>query len=321
MPFTPPRTLQNREIWQNSYYNDLITYLETYLSAIGSADLAVPLQLSRPGQALNGGFHSFLGFKHLAGAAAATPILDVCAYGAVGDYSARDDDNIQAAINALPATGGVVLIPPGIYKLDQTINLSGTDNSRSNVVLMGFGEASRLRISGTFTMPSGIVFVTGGSARSGHALVNLTVDTARDIYAPAMFGVSTSSAADPLIDGVAFRNHYGTALQVNGSSGVKILHCRFENVTDTAIAITGGGSSQVDSVLVEGCRIKTGFLYGISISGTKSARIYGNRITSGQATSAGIGLYADASSSARGVDLIGNLISGVQDGIRLETRA
>ena len=50
-------------------------------------------------------------------------VFNVKAYGAVGDGVADDTHAIVAAINATPATGGVIYFPPGLYKIISVITV------------------------------------------------------------------------------------------------------------------------------------------------------------------------------------------------------
>ena len=72
-------------------------------------------------------------------------------FGAVGNGTTDDTAAIQAAINALATTGGVILIPPGIYKVSSTLNIVyGTqsfDDWRDypiSINLQGNGKSSQL---------------------------------------------------------------------------------------------------------------------------------------------------------------------------------
>ena len=56
---------------------------------------------------------------------------NVKAYGAIGNGTTDDTNAIQAAIDAVPSTGGVVFLPVGVYKLTDTIDL------KSNIVFRG----------------------------------------------------------------------------------------------------------------------------------------------------------------------------------------
>ena len=52
-----------------------------------------------------------------------TAVLSVKNYGAVGDGVRDDTASFQAAINALPSTGGTVQVPAGTYLIDPTVNV------------------------------------------------------------------------------------------------------------------------------------------------------------------------------------------------------
>lgn len=52
------------------------------------------------------------------------PWLDVRAFGAVGDGTTDDTSAIQAALNSVPSSGGVVYLPIGVYKVTSDLNLS-----------------------------------------------------------------------------------------------------------------------------------------------------------------------------------------------------
>jgi hypothetical protein len=66
------------------------------------------------------------------------PIYDVFAFGAVGDGTTDDTAAIQAAIDALPSSGGVVYLPAATYVVNGTLNLTDKENVR----LRGDGAAN-----------------------------------------------------------------------------------------------------------------------------------------------------------------------------------
>lgn len=65
-------------------------------------------------------------------------VVNVKDFGAAGDGVADDTAAVQAAIDACPAGGGIVLVPPGVYALSAALNL------RPRVAIQGAGSASRL---------------------------------------------------------------------------------------------------------------------------------------------------------------------------------
>jgi hypothetical protein len=71
-------------------------------------------------------------------------VINVTQYGATGDGKTDDTAAIQAAIDAVPASGGSVMFPPGTYIVapDRTVGIA----IKSNLRLAGSGAASILRI-------------------------------------------------------------------------------------------------------------------------------------------------------------------------------
>ena len=77
--------------------------------------------------------------------------VSVIDFGATGNGTTDDTAAIQAAINALATTGGIVLIPPGIYKVSSTLNIvyvtQSFDDWRDypiSINLQGNGKSSQL---------------------------------------------------------------------------------------------------------------------------------------------------------------------------------
>lgn len=64
--------------------------------------------------------------------------LDVRDFNTVGDDIADDTAAIQAAINALPATGGILWFPAGVYRIATALTL------KSNITLMGVGQVASI---------------------------------------------------------------------------------------------------------------------------------------------------------------------------------
>ena len=61
-------------------------------------------------------------------------VFNVKDYGATGDGSTDDKAAIQAAINAVPSTGGTVVFPAGKYKLGSSLTIGATQNA---IILQG----------------------------------------------------------------------------------------------------------------------------------------------------------------------------------------
>src|SRR5215813_13764391 len=71
-------------------------------------------------------------------------VYNVKAYGAIGNGVADDAPAINAAIQALPSSGGIVFLPAGTYRLTTSINIQDTDagNHRKGVRFVGSNAGS-----------------------------------------------------------------------------------------------------------------------------------------------------------------------------------
>ena len=67
-------------------------------------------------------------------------------YGATGQGVVDDQPALQAAIDALPRHGGIVALPPGTYRLSQSLRLGnggqGVASTRHGILLEGIGTAN-----------------------------------------------------------------------------------------------------------------------------------------------------------------------------------
>jgi hypothetical protein len=102
-------------------------------------------------------------------------------FGAVGDDSADDTAAIQAAVDALgpgpfAGGGGIVYIPPGIYKVSSSINIIATGAApHSNVTIQGDGVGSSL-LRATNALVNAPVLNFDGSATN-----RIAFETVRDL--------------------------------------------------------------------------------------------------------------------------------------------
>jgi hypothetical protein len=108
--------------------------------------------------------------------------FNVRSFGAVGDGVTNDAAAIQAAINALPAGGGIVYFPPGTYKVSTKISLPD-----KSVILSGSGFGSVIKLGTSaitlFEAPNGLTVtrvytfealrVTGNDGTNQTFFVNL----------------------------------------------------------------------------------------------------------------------------------------------------
>lgn len=125
--------------------------------------------------------------------ATVTDILNVKAFGAVADDSTDSTTAIQAAIDAAPAIGGQVFIPPGAYKVttinitnpNKVVRLAGLDASVGGSQLRTEANAPLLKITMRCTV-EGIAFK--GSYNASYTNQDLIlVDDVNDVYLRNLF--------------------------------------------------------------------------------------------------------------------------------------
>lgn len=144
-------------------------------------------------------------------------------YNARGNGSADDTAAIQAALDAVPATGGVVYLPAGRYKVSSTLAIT-----QDNTTLMGAGAGNR--IGGTQVGTGSRIEATAGVT----AVVVSVQRTANDrtvygvkIQDIAIDGDTIGSNVDGLlfksvkgeIHNVAINNCTGNGIRVQGYNG------------------------------------------------------------------------------------------------------
>ena len=150
------------------------------------------------------------------------PWHDVKAYGAVGDGVADDTAAIQAAIDALGASGGTVFLPSGDYKI----------------------TASLVPVSNLF-------FLGAGYTATGAAPTPATRLKASTLEAPIINSADKSSVH---IRGIAFsgKNAAGSkGIYATGTYEWTIEDCFFDTFGDSAIEIASGTGGTFGHIFVQ----------------------------------------------------------------------
>lgn len=209
-------------------------------------------------------------------------VVNVKDYGATGDGVTDDTAAIQAALNAVP-TGGIVVIPPGTYAISSTL-VPG-----SNITIRGTNSGGRQS-----TIGSSIVALP---ALSGYPMIqapttsNFIVMTDLELNGQqnALNGiVMTESSTDILtlwiIDRVYIHQCTSDGIVVNsGRESVKIIRCQVmsnggngillessdSNVTQSEIGLNSGSGVWVSGAAqrVNECEIYQNQGSGITVSG------------------------------------------------------
>lgn len=142
-----------------------------------------------------------------------TPWLDVKAYGATGDGATDDTTAIQAAVNAIPAAGGVVFVPPGVYLISGPINLNAF------VIVRGVGyQGTEIRAKSTFSGAAMIQNLTQDGTQQFVGIESLYVNANKSV-ATVPIGIKLSTIGQPTyLRDVAVGSATGNGIVVDGGS-------------------------------------------------------------------------------------------------------
>jgi len=134
-------------------------------------------------------------------------------------------DTLADAIADLSATGGMVILGPKEYTLTSTLDLSAGD-TKTNVLLVGMGPASKLTASGSFTGTRLVALsAKTGVYRQRMGVYNLSIDTQGT---DSLIGIDCANTEDSYISGVYFQDDSSSlskAINLNECSRAVITHC------------------------------------------------------------------------------------------------
>lgn len=323
MSFTPTiPSLAARQPWTNATYNTLIANLKAAFGTIAGSDFTtVPARfyLSRSGQSLvshRNSIYDFVRYMGLTGATAPSiqVIRDVGGKGATGDGATDDTAAIQAAIDDCPASGGIVLIPPGTYVISG-ISLPGTDGSRSNMTLLGFGAASVLKAKNSFGAGTSILQL---GVTTGNKVLNLTIDGNRANQGNDTVGINMYRSSQSHVIGVTIKNVRGTGISFTYGTGDRILRTIIKGGSGVGILCAAVAPQVIRHLLIRGCLIHDNDSDGIKATGWKQCSVTCNTIRDNGGV--GVHLYGDATnSSVISASLALNTIEGNAKGVLMES--
>ena len=220
-----------------------------------------------------------------AAAAVAGPVVDVRGKGARGDGKADDTAAIQAAVDALPRTGGTVRVPAGNYMIDtaRAINLrsnvhldmdadaqlTALPNARKRYHVIKVWRADNVRISGG-RIVGDRDHHQGSEGEWGYGINiqasrRVTVSGTRlsDCWGDGMWigalgrGLGVEISTDVTVENVVSTNNRRQGLSIGPCQRVRILNSTFANTHGTApqsgIDLEPMAQGQVRDVLIEGC--------------------------------------------------------------------
>lgn len=199
------------------------------------------------------------------------------AYGAVGDDVNDDTAEIQAALNALPAAGGVVFLPAGTYKISSSLDL-GLKKS-----LVGEGwETTTIHYTGSaHAINIGDPAAVTAPAAALNRLANLAIN-GPGASTVGSIGVRVTKSLFPHVENVKVSNSE-TGFRIDGgdlwiASG-KIIGPRTTAVK-FGMLITADSGKQVNDMTILG-----GYIYG----GGGESNAYGIKVEASSDTNRFIG--------------------------------
>lgn len=177
----------------------------------------------------------------------------VTTFGAVGDGKSDDTAAVQAAVDAALATGGpeLIVFPPGVYVLSQTINATGSTNPESFRPCSFAGQSNPkvtvLRMSagtgGSAVAPIPLINFRGGSGGISHAYVERLTLAGETVPTTNATGDHACGIKFAGQDGVVARQMVFTNLSIaawfyNEDRGAFTEYCQVHDSEFTATVLT-----------------------------------------------------------------------------------
>ncbi|QGW65907.1 hypothetical protein GOY17_13910 [Lysobacter soli] len=228
-----------------------------------------------------------------------TAVLSVKNYGAAGDGVRDDTASFQAAINALPATGGTVQVPAGTYLIDPTVNvrlrssmhlqldpdaiLKAKPNAAERAYVLMVMQVNDVEISGGRIIGDRDAHL-GTTGEWGHGIMIRGSNrvTVRDIHVSNGWGdgISIGGAAQPTgvvpcvdvaISNIVCTNNRRQGLTIGCSRNVKVYDSEFSDSNGIApqcgidIEPDANDLRTTDTVHIQNCLIRNNKGNGILV--------------------------------------------------------
>ena len=123
----------------------------------------------------------------------------------------KDQEEINNAITALPATGGEIVILDGTYDITAKINVN-----KDNVSIIGNGNATILKRMFNSTSAEGVITLT---SKNGCKIANLQVDGNKTSYTSSNnYGIYLYSSSNNTVTGNTCNNNNNYGIYLYSSS-------------------------------------------------------------------------------------------------------
>jgi polygalacturonase len=221
-----------------------------------------------------------------------TTILSVKTYGAVGDGIHDDTAAFQAAINALPAAGGTVVVPAGTYLIDplKKVNLrsymllsmdpnavlKAKSNSAIRAYILYAYNKTQVEIAGGQLVGDRDThtYITTSTSEWNHGIQILASShvTIRDLRVSKCAGDGVclgGGATDVVIANIVSTGNRRQGLSITESNNIKVFDSEFSYTKGTSpecgIDIEPDGTSIASDIWIENCRLNNNSKYGINV--------------------------------------------------------
>jgi polygalacturonase len=221
-----------------------------------------------------------------------TAVLSVKSYGAVGDGIHDDTAAFQAAINALPSSGGTVTVPAGTYLIDTVKSVR-----LRSFMLLQMDAAAILKAKTSSVSKAFILYlynisdveIAGGQLRGErdtHRYLTTSTDewnhglqikggkrvTVRDLLVSNCAGDGVcigGGSSDVVITNIVSTVNRRQGLSITNCSNIKIYNSEFSYTQGTSpecgIDIEPDDGYTCSNVWIENCRLNNNKKYGINI--------------------------------------------------------
>ena len=172
-----------------------------------------------------------------------------------------DQVEINAAIQALPATGGEVVILDGVYNITQKISVN-----KANTTLSGNGSATVLKRMWSSVAPEGVINVEGSG--SNCIIKNLCIDGNKASYTGMNFGIYISTNNNKII-GNTINSSMNTGIMAGGNTQTIIGNICSNN--KDGISISYG-----QNITIKGNTCSNNLTSSILLANTTNSVVAGN---------------------------------------------
>jgi parallel beta-helix repeat protein len=208
-----------------------------------------------------------------------------------------DQTEINAAITALPATGGEVVILDGTYNITAKI-----DVTKDNVSIRGNGNATILKRMFDSSVEEGVITLI---SRSGCKIANLQIDGNKSSPIPLYdFGIYLSSSSNNTVTGNTCNNNNSSGIYLSSSSNNNTITGNTCNNNNSS-GIYLGSSSNNNTITGNTCSNND---FGIYLGSSSN-----NTVTGNTSNNNSYGIYLRGSNNT----VTGNTYNNNDEGIYL----